>query len=542
MKCLFSISVFAACMVLAGVSANADEPSEFPVSEISTAPAIAESEDELAGRFHGQQTSFTSALAESPACGTGSCGAGKCGTGSCGASQGCDGGGSTSGCPLFSDEPLLGFLKNQPIGDCWTVSVGGQLRYRYMDESNRLRPTGGRSNSSTYDLWRITPHIELKRGDAFTAYVEAIDASIFNEELPVTGIDENRADLLQVYGDFRIAEGDDGTLRGRVGRQFLKYGSQHLVSPLAWANTFRNFEGVRLYYTSSDWDIDAFATRPVNAAGGNIFRPTSADHADQSKWFSGVYTTWKGTQDQKLDLYWIWADEDEDVNAKLNRIDGDRHTLGLRWEAKHAVKECDRVVGTWNLEFEGAYQFGEESFRGGINQDIQAGFLSAIAGYTWNDVAWTPSVKGLFWYGSGDDDPTDGDNNTVSTLFPLGHAHWGIIDNLNGQNLLDYSLQGSVKPSSKLTLVSALHWFEKAESSDPIYNVAGAPFPNPGAPGTTDKDIGTEIDLIATYQATKNLQLQAGYSWFFYGDAVTQDAAINRGDADFFYFMSTLKF
>jgi hypothetical protein len=47
-------------------------------------------------------------------------------------------------------------------------------------------------------------------------------------------------------------------------------------------------------------------------------------------------------------------------------------------------------------------------------------------------------------YGSGDDDPTDGDNNTVSTLYPLGHAYWGIIDNLNGQNLLDYSLQGSL--------------------------------------------------------------------------------------------------
>jgi hypothetical protein len=90
--------------------------------------------------------------------------------------------------------------------------------------------------------------------------------------------------------------------------------------------------------------------------------------------------------------------------------------------------------------------------------------------------------------------------------------------------------------------VSALHWFEKAESSDPIYNVAGAPFPGSATPGTTDKDIGTEVDIIATYQATKNLQLQAGYSWFFYGDAVTDDAAIARADADFFYFMSTLKF
>lgn len=53
-------------------------------------------------------------------------------------SQDCDGGMNylTGGCPLFSDEPLLGFLKNQSIGDCWTIPVGGehtrwQLSNRY---------------------------------------------------------------------------------------------------------------------------------------------------------------------------------------------------------------------------------------------------------------------------------------------------------------------------------------------------------------------------------------------------------------------------
>lgn len=91
-----------------------------------------------------------------------------------------------------------------------------------------------------------------------------------------------------------------------------------------------------------------------------------------------------------------------------------------------------------------------------------------------------------------------------------------------------------MKPTLKLTFVSALQWFEKAESAEPVYNVAGAPFCNLDAPETSDKDIGTEIDIIATYQATKNVQLQAVYSWFFYGHAVTNCAAINRSDAYFF--------
>ena len=529
MKRLFSMGIFAGSIALSTWSAQAGDASVFPVHDVPNAPAAEESlSDDLLGQFHAQPASFTNSLSEAPACTSGNCGA----------SQGCDGGSceSTMGCPLFSDEPLLGFLKNQPIGDCWTWSVSAELRYRYMDEAGRLRPGG--PARTTYDLWRFTPGIELKRGDDFTAFVQAIDASIFNEELPVTAIDENRSDLLQFYGDFKIAEGEEGTLRGRVGRQFLQYGSQHLVSPLAWANTFRNFEGAKLYYTSADWNIDAFVTRPVNEASGNFSRRTSADHPDQSRLFSGVYTTWKGTENQSLDLYWLWLKEDSD-NAAI--IDGNRHTIGARWEGKQAVKECDKVVGTWNWELEGAYQFGEETFRGGIDQDIQAGFVSSVLGYTWNDVAWTPSLSGVFWYGSGDDNPTDGKNNTVSTLFPLGHAHWGIIDNFNGSNLLDYSIQGAVKPTSKLKLVSALHWFDKVDASDTIYNVAGAALPG-GAPGSTSTDLGTELDLIASYQATDNLQLEVGYSWFWYGNAVTQDAALNRDDADFFYFMSTLKF
>ncbi|MDA1016600.1 MAG: alginate export family protein, partial [Planctomycetota bacterium] len=273
-------------------------------------------------------------------------------------------------------------------------------------------------------------------------------------------------------------------------------------------------------------------------AAGNIFRPEQADHPDQSRWFSGVYSTYKGVQNQTIDFYWLWLKEDEDHVAQ---IDGNRHTIGARWEGKQPVKECCEVVGTWLWELEGAYQFGDETFRGGVNADIQAGFVSGVMGYTFNNVPWTPTIKSVVWYGSGDDNPGDGTNNTVNTLFPLGHAYWGIADNLNGQNLLDYSIQTALKPAKKLSLAGQLHWFFKAEATDPIFNVAGAPFPNPAAPGTGSKNIGSELDLIATYQANKNLQLQAGYSWFWYGNAVTQDV-ISRGDASQFYFMATLDF
>jgi hypothetical protein len=159
---------------------------------------------------------------------------------------------------------------------------------------------------------------------------------------------------------------------------------------------------------------------------------------------------------------------------------------------------------------------------------------------TANRVPWSPTIKGLFWWGSGDNNPADGHINTVTTLFPLGHAWWGLIDNFNGANLLDYSLQLSVQPTEKLNLATHWHWFDKANANDHIYNIGGVPLGNTVTP---ERHIGNELDLLATYAVNANLSIQTGYFWFWYGDAVDNNAGIPaRDDAEQFYLMGTWGF
>eukprot|EP00913_Durusdinium_trenchii_P023471 g22049.t1 len=428
------------------------------------------------------------------------------------------------------------YLKASVDGDAeetW-YSVGGELRYRHLDERFRLRPQGN-VRRDIYEQWRLTPFLQVEN-DWVTAYVQAIDASTFDPDIPVLPIDVNRADLLQYYADLRLWEFDGKPVRVRYGRQFLKYGSQHLVSPLAWANTFRNFEGFRAYYNDENWAIDGFATQPVNGAALNTFRPTSFDTPDQSRWFSGIYTTYKNVPNGQLDLYWLWLREQE---PRLTIMDGNRHTLGVRYAGNLPARDCcDAVLHTWFWDVEAGWQFGSDDFRtGGRRQDVNAGFASATAGLTLNRLPWQPSLKGIFWWGSGDDNPNDNEINTINTLFPLGHAYWGLIDNFNGANLLDYAVSVSVKPTKKLTFAATGHLFEKAQTSDFIYNIAGVGLGPLGAP----RNIGQELDLVATYAHSKTLSFQAGYFWFWYGDAVTQ-TALARPDAQQFYFMTTWGF
>jgi Alginate export len=480
-----------------------------------------------------QQVSYETAGSSCSTCNPGCAESSSTGCGTCG-STGCSSCGCESSCLVDDIFSFTDDLKNIEFGnhcDPWSIGFGGALRFRHINEDNRLRPGG--PGKSTYDQWRWQNWVEVRKGDSFAAHVEMIDASTFNQELFPLAIDENRADILQAYADVKLIELDSRSVYLRSGRQFLKYGSQHLVSPLAWANTYRTFEGFKLFSPGEQWDIEAFATQTVTVSG-NHFHPTSADHTDESKSFSGVYLTNHSIKNNIFDFYWLYLDEQE---ARNNFMDGKRHTIGMRWDGKSPVKNCcGEVERLWFWDLEGAYQFGKDNDATGRERDVNAGFISAVLGHTWKKATWTPTVKGLFYWGSGDSDNTSGDVTTFSSLFPLGHAYWGLIDNFSGQNLIDYSLQASIKPTKKLTLLAAMHWFSAANSNDSVYNIAGAALPS-----GSGSDYGQELDLLATYVHNKNMSVQAGYFWHWYGDGIV-GGPLKRDDASMFYIMPTLKY
>lgn len=475
----------------------------------------------------------------------------------CDSIDSCDGGGcdgvGCDGCATGCDDgpAKLGFLdclKNMELCSdgcgkpALTLSAGGALRYRFYNEDNRLRPTNVPGDfQSNYSQWRFTPYVEANYKDRIVAHLEAIDAPTFGNEIQQLPIDEDRTDLLEYYIDVKLLKSDAGTLGTKVGRQRILYGDQHAVSPLAWSNTFRVFEGYKAYWKGENWDVDALIDmKSVNGPAGAPFLPQNANRPDQSRSLHGIYSTYRGLDKGNLDLYWLWSDEKEPA---ANITDGDRHTFGARWYHTNPIKnECDKIVRTWKYDVQGAYQVGDDIIgihNGGAESDVEAGFLNLTASHTWNTATWTPTLTGLFYYGSGDKNLNDGTIDTVYTLYPLGHAYWGLADQFSGQNLIDYSLAMTMKPSKKLTLLTAFHYFDKAEAADAVYNIANVAL---GPTAGTGKHIGTEVDLVATYALKENITLQGGYFWFFYGDAVNNAGAFARDDSDTFYFLANYTF
>ena len=437
--------------------------------------------------------------------------------------------------------PLLGeSLKDIPLDDfeflgflplSTRLSTGGELRFRLMDESNRLRP-GGPARGD-YQLWRWRHYVDLKVGDAFRVYAEMIDASMDNNPLPVTGIDVNRWDLQNIFFDLRLAEFDERPIWFRYGRQELSYGSQRLVSPLDWANTRRNFEGFKLFTKGSDWDFDLWFTRPVNTAtpgdGPVSVFGSHFDSPNMNHTFSGAWFTYKAVKEQTIDLYWLW-----DRNTKFmaqNFTGGNRHTLAGRWLRNFPILECEKPVRTWHGEVEGGYQFGDD-----FGKNVNAGFVVAGIGHTLNKLPWEPSLWIYEDYASGSNNLNGGTSNTFTQQYGLVHAYLGQIDNIARQNINDINAKFTVKPLKPLVFQAQYHWFDLANTSDVLYTITGQPFGQPHR----GRHVGEELDLVATYTFNPNFNVQLGYFWFWNGPFIQNNQP--RGTAEQLYLQTTFSY
>jgi hypothetical protein len=418
--------------------------------------------------------------------------------------------GDTSGHPagrLKQIEPVPGFR----------TDIGGEFRWQGKIENNsRL---SGQDNS--YNLYRTRLHANA-RFEEFRVFVEGIDALSTNEDLPPLVIDENRTDLLNFFGEIRIWGDEHRELLFRAGREELLFGGERLVSPLDWANTRRTFDEVaHLLYRGSNWNIDAFWSRPV------IPDVHHFDHGQQDQQFTGIYATYRGHQEHTLDVYFLSLLESSSGSSGRAGVPGnsETHTLGSRWRGNW---------GEWLGEVEGAYQFGRSA-----DLERSAGMMTVGVGRRFSEWWLQPELWLYFDWASGDRDPTDGRLNTFNQLFPLGHKYFGFLDLVGRQNIMDPNLLIMLQPHERVKLLAWYHYFSLDSTRDGLYNAAGAQTRS-RLDGTAGSDVGSEIDLLLDLKLHTHMGWQFGYSHLMPGGFI-QSTGVG-GDADLFYTQIVLRF
>jgi hypothetical protein len=403
----------------------------------------------------------------------------------------------------------LKFIPLTGEGSVW-LSLGGQVRERAEYFRHFLF---GASKPDDTDA--LLSRFRLSADLHITSYVRlfaegkasfSLDRSL---EGGRTNSDVDDFDLQNGFADIIIPLGEQASVTLRGGRQELLFGAQRLVGVSDFTNVCRTFDGGQGIIRVGDWTISPFWAQLVV-----VDKYKFSESTPDNKLF-GVYSTGPlRFLPVSLDLYWLSADNaGVTINSTSEREW--RQTLGARTWGK---------IGATNLNFEveGAGQFGTVGRR-----DIAARMFTTNLGYTLPVPGLSPRVYLEFDYGSGDGRP-GGKVGTFNQLYPTAHSDLGYIDYIGRQNIISPSAGVALRPVQDLTLSLQQYLFWCASDHDALYNKSGAVF-RPGT-GTTASYVGAEIDLLATYNFTRHLLGDIGYSHFFPGEFIRRTGPSRASD------------
>ena len=220
------------------------------------------------------------------------------------------------------------------------------------------------------------------------------------------------------------------------------------------------------------------------------------------------------------------AEVDEDIlygAARIKMGGAGLLTPFITYHGSNGVSELEAFyLGVdADMKFGGAKTWGTLIYQGGTaeNGDDNKGWLAAIGGSV--DV-----VHGRLFYATGDDNPLDGDNDEFAGV-PGRSYYWseimgyGVFDNTVSagspadriSNIFAVNVGVTVKPVDKWTLSADLWYAQFAEE-----NTLG------------NDELGTEVDLKATYKVMDNLNLDLVAAYLFAGDATAEADMVNEED------------
>lgn len=453
--------------------------------------------------------------------------------------------------------------------------IEGQIRTRYEYASPFSYTSLGVNQSDDAVFLRTRLGVNFTPHRKISARIQLQDSRIWGEEGASTGTNPvgsvttslDNVDLHQAYVDlnhlFEETLGE-GALMFRLGRQELSYGDQRLVSPLDWSNVARAWDAARLVYdppgAPGGLRVDLFAsiirdTVSSNTGGG----PVGVTDLDQKQGFHGLYATFEdlrpvqslsfATKDgapipvfgkHQADFYTFYRDLADGVftSEDASAGDVDEVTLGFR-----GAGEAFRLPSGAGLDYSGEFAYQLGSFAG---DEINAFGYAVTAGYTLADRSLGETRVRLgaeYDYGSGDDDPNDGDHETFDPLFPFGHNYQGIQDVFSWKNGQDLSANLKVIPPRDtriLEIEAQFHLFWLSEKEDGWFN-AGLAQIRRDATGSSGNFVGSEIDVLFKYALVPSYAvLWAGYARFLPGDYVR--ATGKEPDRDFVFAQLNVSF
>lgn len=386
-------------------------------------------------------------------------------------------------------------FKYIPFGDNNYLSLGANIRERFEVNNNAKFGTGN-NQADSYLIQRLQAHADVRIGDHLQLFTQLSDARAFDKK-NITSTDQNRLDIEQAFIAW-VSPLNNGTFKFRVGRQEMAFDLQRFISNREGPNVRQAFDGVWSGYEYGDWRILGYLTRPVQIEKDSTFN----DHSKSNLSFSGFRVDKQNVGDGELSGYYSRYKRD---NASFPSIKGNE--VRDLYDLRHMGKKNNV---DWDVE--GMLQHGKIG-----GQRIQAWALSSITGYTFADQAWSPRLGLQFDIATGDKSTKDNELNTFNQLFANG-SYFTLAGYSGYSNIIHLKPSLTLKPSDKLTLLSALGFQWRETTKDAIYFQGNNSMANTAGQGSSWT--GAYIQLRADRKINSNLSVAAEGVHFEVGDTI----------------------
>jgi hypothetical protein len=287
----------------------------------------------------------------------------------------------------------------------------------------------------------------------------------------------------------------------KIGRQELIYDDQRLIGNSDWVLQGRRFDAGVLKFESSSWSIHLAAVYNQNQENnsGTIYNPTPPGNYPASTNGGTMYKSLeflhanRRLQAGNLSFLFL-TDQFSRYNMDtINNVPSKTY-LSSTWSRAttgfYFNNRFQKIVVTASAY----YQFGRSS----SGQQLRTALFSGNVQYSF---ATMYSVTGGIDYTSGGMHGST--SNVFDPLYGTPHKFWGLMDyfyvgspfGIGG--LVDYYVKTKADLTNRSWVTADIHQFSSAQQ------VKGS------------KNFGQELDLVYSYNMTKEINLEAGYCHFW---------------------------
>ncbi|HPE83543.1 MAG TPA: alginate export family protein [Aequorivita sp.] len=361
-----------------------------------------------------------------------------------------------------------------------TIDAELRPRFEYRHGYKTLFPDGADPAAFVSQRTRLNFGYKTKQ---IQFYLSPQDIRVWGDVPQLNSADENGFSLHQAWADVLLIS----DLSLKIGRQEIIYDDQRFFGNVGWAQQGRSHDAAIVKYEPSFMKLHfgAAYNQDGEALTGNILTTNT---------YKSLQYIWLHKNWEKLSASFLF------LNNGLQYIDEiDETKNGTRYSQTAGI-HLKAKVDKFNFASNLYYQLGNDV----ANNDLNAYLLSLEANYSALENLMI-GLGGELQSGNDYGAPANGKNKAFTPLYGTNHKFNGLMDyfyvgnHTNNVGLVDF--YGNVKYAfnKKSNVHLALHqFFAAAEIND-----------------EASKDLGFEVDLVASYELSEFVGVQAGYSHFF---------------------------